>query len=55
MRFVYQFEDVEMELPLSTEQKKINENLDDLRDCFHDLIKQSKLFSVFKLLERHGE
>ena len=55
MRFIYQFENVELELPLVMEEKKIDENLDELKDRFQDLIKQSKLFSIFKLLERHGD
>ena len=55
MRFIYQFEETELELPLVLEEKKITENLDELNDRFQDLIKQSKLFSIFKLIERHGE
>lgn len=55
MRFIYQFEETELELPLVLEEKKITENLDELKDRFQDLIKQSKLFSIFKLIERHGE
>lgn len=44
-----------MELPLSLGEKKIDENLTELELSFQDYIKQSKLFSVFKLLERYGE
>lgn len=55
MRFIYLYRDVEMELPLSLGEKKIEDNLMELEFIFPDYIKQSKLFSVFKLLERYGE
>lgn len=55
MKFIYLYRDVEIELPLSLGEKKIDENLMELEFSFQDYIKESKLFSVFKLLERYGE
>jgi hypothetical protein len=55
MKFIYLYRDVELELPLSLGEKNIEENLLELEVSFQDYIKQSKLFSVFKIAERYGE
>lgn len=55
MRFINEFENIELDLPISTESKKIDDNLDELQELFHDFIKETKLMSVFKLTERYGE